>query len=410
MKETPRLDFWGKEITWKTICPGSTAPHEMGTVLAAVRDGAELADVVRQAQDLLAKGNGYKVPSPVERIDGFQGCNIPTGAKTKDLTVVRGNVGPGGRGSHLTLRFRYQGKDVVVSSDVTVDEVLNAYRIRMDEDANGWKRICPGGPVPRSGLRASVDLGTDIARAAGEAIALLKEAQSCAKTAASLKEDVRRLGGPGQVAQQVEAKRMLEKMTARSTIAKGTQTANLVITRGGKGFDTTLSFEFSGITVIVRHDDIADDVASAYLKRWDEDARLYRESPEGQAEKARCEQERIERQEKHDACMAGLEDAAGDQTRLIAWLIEYSGVADDTTIKTDYPSVLTALEAAGYRENAHVTRPGQPKADFTDPSVMAEYVVGQAISALRKGMGPHPNMTHKFGTDYLEMVAAAPVP
>lgn len=252
-----------------------------------------------------------------------------------------------------------------------------------------WTTICPGTEPPEDAILVDAEVGSMINEIAEQAVALLAKSDPKSIT---IDDQLRGVHG--------------------SRVDTGARIGNLTVIRGGewRGVHSTIAFKFNEVSVIVSQGVTANQVVDAFRSRLKEDSRLYWESPEGKAEKARQEQQRLERQAKHDAIMADLPEAVGDQTRLIEWLIEYSDVADNINVTKNLSGVIAALEAAGYRENAHVTRPGQPKADFTDPSVMAEYVVGQAISALRKGMGPHPNMTHKFGTDYLEMVAAAPVP
>lgn len=95
--------------------------------------------------------------------------------------------------------------------------------------------------------------------------------------------------------------------------------------------------------------------------------------------------------------MARLPEVVGDQDALIDWLVDYSGVADFTYVTKDYPTVIAALKAAGYSDNAHV---GCPKEDFEDPQIMAEYIVGQAINCMEQRWSPHPGLTERFAEEY----------
>lgn len=159
-----------------------------------------------------------------------------------------------------------------------------------------------------------------------------------------------------------------------------------------------VAFKFNGVDLVVSEGFChLDQLRVAYREGLEEIHRKWAESPEGMAADREYEAECEAAIALHAECMARLPNEVRDQDALVDWLVEYSNVADLTYVAKDYPAVLAALKAAGYSGNAHV---GRPKEDFEDPQVMAEYIVGQAISCMGSGMPPHPGLTEKFAEKY----------
>ena len=96
--------------------------------------------------------------------------------------------------------------------------------------------------------------------------------------------------------------------------------------------------------------------------------------------------------------MAELWDVAGDETKLMNWLYDFSDAADHVGVEgKDFQRVSSVLELHGYVENDCV---GWDKSQFEDPRIMARYIVGQALNCMKRmNMGPHP-MTQTFVEKY----------
>lgn len=164
-----------------------------------------------------------------------------------------------------------------------------------------------------------------------------------------------------------------------------------------------VAFSFNGVKIVAGAGDEAGALCRRYLSELEERGRKWRESPEG-VEWERAEAERRAADvARHARCMAELPDAAQDMDRLVDWLAEYSEVADRIHVDADFAAVLAALGAAGYAGDAHV---GRPEEDFADTDVMGEYIVGQAISCMLRGMPPYPNTIKGFAREYREARAA----
>jgi hypothetical protein len=163
--------------------------------------------------------------------------------------------------------------------------------------------------------------------------------------------------------------------------------------RGG----TLVTFRFNGIPMTVRPSDPPDRA----VKRWEAlsaaHAAAWRESPEGQAAAAEAERRRVDCQRKTDALVARLPGVVKELGPLVRWCVEFGKAADHMDVEWNLSAVADTIEAAGWREKAHV---GRAEADFAgNPQMIGEYIVGQAMACLRKGMPPHPGLTEKFARE-----------
>ena len=147
-------------------------------------------------------------------------------------------------------------------------------------------------------------------------------------------------------------------------------------------------FRFNGVTLVASPKTAAHTLRWLWEKRMSEQASQWRQSPAGKASAARRERELATKQRRLDELMAVMDsEIGGGHEPMLRWLAEFAMVADDVEVSCDLPRVREALVAAGFANNQHV---GRPKEEFDDPTVMAEYIAGQAISCINYGMGPHP--------------------
>ena len=160
----------------------------------------------------------------------------------------------------------------------------------------------------------------------------------------------------------------------------------------------SVSFDFNGIACLVKPGCTAADVEADWRRDCDAAAEAYRNSPEGKqrakerAEAVKAKQDRIDRK-----LLPMLPRVVGNLDKLVRWIAQASDVMDDTDVKVDYPAIVAAFEAAGWKDGAHV---GRKPSSFTK-QMLGEYLVGQAIDCMKRGMCPHP-VSQKFAQEYAE--------
>lgn len=155
---------------------------------------------------------------------------------------------------------------------------------------------------------------------------------------------------------------------------------------------------FNDIELVVDHNMTVDEIAERYDQERELASQRWQQSAEGQ--QVLREQEAIQQhhQSRHDALMSELWDVAGDETKLMDWLYDFSDAADHVGVEgKDFQRVSSVLELHGYVENDCV---GWDKCQFENPRIMARYIVGQALNCMKSmNMGPHP-MTQTFVEKY----------
>jgi hypothetical protein len=183
---------------------------------------------------------------------------------------------------------------------------------------------------------------------------------------------------------------------AGELIGNACQTA---VTMANESNDT-VKYNFNGIELFIPPGSNPSDIVNMYHDLSDKRYKN-RESPKGiQAKKDRDAE--IKRNQatidKLCQCQQNLL-ATEDMAAIMAWLREFTDGADDNGVTFDKMAVYDAFIRNGYRLNAHV---GRPREDFTNKTVMAEYIIGQAMSCLASGMPPHP-VALKFIDDYFSV-------
>lgn len=145
---------------------------------------------------------------------------------------------------------------------------------------------------------------------------------------------------------------------------------------------------FNGVRLLAAPKRSARSLRWEWHKLFSEQASKWRQSPQYAAHKCEQEQRRRETQSALDQQMSVLPLATGTLDALMNWLYLFTPLAntsDDVTY--NIAATVDAMEAAGYRENAHV---GLAPNDFTTRCVLGGYIAGQAINCLRAGLPPHP--------------------
>lgn len=145
-------------------------------------------------------------------------------------------------------------------------------------------------------------------------------------------------------------------------------------------------FKFNDIALIATPDSTVEQLEKLFFDEMDRAHQEYEASPKGIAAMAQRQEEVKQRQEAVSrlAC-ADIEEMSMDE--VIAWLKEFTHAADDIEVRKPLKTITQLLEAAGFEANAHV---GKEPGWFNTRQRMGEYVVGQAMECMKRGMPPHP--------------------
>ncbi len=175
-------------------------------------------------------------------------------------------------------------------------------------------------------------------------------------------------------------------------------------------FETKVGFTFNGARIIVVKGDTVETVETEVQRQWNAQSAAYAASPAGIRAKHDAQQRLSNAVLTHAACMAALPMICGkariDEPELMDWLAIYAAAADHVDVQCDYPRVLELLAKAGYFANHNC---GLDRSEYDKPSIMASYIIGQAMDCMQKGMPPHP-ITISFIEKYRALLASLPSP
>lgn len=160
---------------------------------------------------------------------------------------------------------------------------------------------------------------------------------------------------------------------------------------------------FNSVDLIVAPTRRPQEVVVEFLETLEQRQREREATPEWQ----RGEQERAERvrsqQARLNELVASVDKAvASDLSTTIDWLGQFIPLADNVGVTFNH-ELLAAKLALVAEENAHVGQP--PEWIQESPRRAAQYIIGQVINMLRRGMPPHP-MLGEFIKQRSERVAA----
>jgi hypothetical protein len=158
-----------------------------------------------------------------------------------------------------------------------------------------------------------------------------------------------------------------------------------------------VAFRFNDVDMVVSPGEGARTACDRWRAESERQAEAWRNSPKGKRAAAESEARRLEAQRETDRLIAdGPRVVTDGLAAVVRWCAKLSMSADHNGINWEPRRAATMLIAAGYRENAHV---GQPPEAFRDNrQMMGEYIIGQAINCLKRGMPPHP-MTEHFAKE-----------
>lgn len=154
--------------------------------------------------------------------------------------------------------------------------------------------------------------------------------------------------------------------------------------------DKVVSFDFNGIQVLIT----SWDTVESGINRWERLRELfsavYRESPAYKEElKKQIKQVKLE-QERLDFLLSHLYLTEGNEDSLIAWLKEFSLIADDDRLKWDKKALAEQLTSFGYAANTFLNL---PEKSYNNKAIFAGYLIGQALDQLERGFPPHPMLS-----------------
>lgn len=158
-------------------------------------------------------------------------------------------------------------------------------------------------------------------------------------------------------------------------------------------------FDFNGVRVIAQPEVSAKSLEDYWRREFERKGEEYRNSPEA---KAQAELDRLEDarcQCRVEAIVSTLPEIVSDEASLIDTLSELSDVGDRIGVSFDRAAVAELLETV-WERNACVGM--EPEAIRANKTLIARYIIGQAIDHLRHQMPPHP-VIQKFAEAYRQM-------
>ena len=169
--------------------------------------------------------------------------------------------------------------------------------------------------------------------------------------------------------------------------------------KGSKREAISVCFDFNGKTVKVTP---FDTVETAYA-RWEQEgmaaAEAYWASPAGLAEKAKRNQEILDKQAAVDASMANLDIAT--VPKAIAWLKVFLDTADDIAVSTDIPKLLATFAAAGYMPGWGC---GKSVEFYGHHEHLGRWLIGQVMDMWAAKGYVNTNLTGKFINKYEKLL------
>ncbi len=164
-----------------------------------------------------------------------------------------------------------------------------------------------------------------------------------------------------------------------------------------------VEFEFNGIKVTATPQSSPARLEADWDTKMAAEAKAYRESAAYAAEQERRTEQVKTSQNVVNCFMDGIEQvlATCSMNDILKYFIPFVNAADDCEVKFDHTKLADILEHFGYKDGMHV---GKPQEAFNDKETMAQYILGQAVSCLRRGIPPHP-ITNSFIEKYFAIPA-----
>ena len=150
--------------------------------------------------------------------------------------------------------------------------------------------------------------------------------------------------------------------------------------------DSLVSLIFNGITVPVVFDDNVDTIKNRRDKLKEEKAIAYRASQEYLAEVEAFQENIRTNQRKLDFLLERLNQIKNNEKVLVNWLSEFAKIANNSLLIWDKRALAIKLASFNYTVNAFIDL---PKEAYYNKTIMAGYIIGQAIDHLNKDLPPH---------------------
>jgi len=157
-----------------------------------------------------------------------------------------------------------------------------------------------------------------------------------------------------------------------------------------KNVDKKVTFRFNGIDVIVNYWNTVETIVNQFNTLQEAKIASYRSSP---LYRKVQEEQRIKikaLQDKVDYLLEHLRFTKGNELALINWLGEFAAIADNMLLVYNKSKLAAQLISFGYTDNAFL---GLPKESYNNKTILAGWLVGQAINQLKLGMPPHPMLS-----------------
>jgi hypothetical protein len=155
-----------------------------------------------------------------------------------------------------------------------------------------------------------------------------------------------------------------------------------------RSYRALVRFQFNDCTLVATPKKSPCTIAWEFDLACDRAHSKWKNSAEGQRQLAARAEQIKARQQLADCLTSQLPDRiAGGLDALMEWVREVQPVADDIAVDYDAGQILQLLLEAGYKADRFV---GQPRDSFNTRARLGGYIIGQVISALQKGMPPHP--------------------
>jgi hypothetical protein len=165
-----------------------------------------------------------------------------------------------------------------------------------------------------------------------------------------------------------------------------------------KKHNRTVRMRFNGVAVTVNKRLNSNHVVRTWQHITNASWLRYQNST-GRDVKAKRDREILRKQSSVDAELLVLTHIIDDKDKLMLWLKCFVEDANNVGVHFDKSKLSDELKGAGYAENQHV---GNAPEWFCTRNRMSQYIVGQVVTCLSRGMPPHP-ITALFVDRYFEI-------
>jgi hypothetical protein len=172
-------------------------------------------------------------------------------------------------------------------------------------------------------------------------------------------------------------------------------------------------FDFNGVKVEVTPSTTSEQALQFWNTEFERRRDEYRRSPEYKEYQRKAKERANLAQQKINSLILKFPDALKTQQRLCKWFDEFTEPADHCDVTYDAAFIIKNVEDAGYTANmccvddsmSEDAKKTHKKLLGSSRIMFGNYLIGQALSCMKKGMGPHPVFRTFYSRDYLKLVA-----